>query len=92
MTIATPDRIRALLAETPVIDGHNDLPWELRTRARYDLDAIDLSQDQSATAAGRRGSPVLVRLRGTDAAGSHGGHGHIGADRRRTVYGRPVPR
>jgi membrane dipeptidase len=48
MTIATPDRIRALLAETPVIDGHNDLPWELRTRARYDLDAIDLSQDQSA--------------------------------------------
>ena len=41
------DRVRAVLAEAPVVDGHNDLPWELRTRARYDLDAIDLAVDQT---------------------------------------------
>ena len=42
-------RIRRLLATTPVIDGHNDLAWELRQRFNYDLDSIDLSTDQSAT-------------------------------------------
>ena len=35
--------------DTPIFDGHNDLAWELRRRVRYDLDALDLSVDQSAT-------------------------------------------
>ncbi|MGX2995106.1 dipeptidase [Streptomyces sp. JNUCC 64] len=39
--------VRALLAEYPVADGHNDLPWALREQVRYDLDARDLAQDQS---------------------------------------------
>lgn len=26
----------------PLIDGHNDLPWAHRNRARYDLDALDI--------------------------------------------------
>ena len=30
------DRARELLTEHPVIDGHNDLPWELRTEVAYD--------------------------------------------------------
>ncbi len=47
MTAASVDRIRALLAAAPVIDGHNDLPWALRNRVRYDLDALDISVDQS---------------------------------------------
>jgi len=38
-----------LLRNAPVVDGHNDLPWALRTRVRYDLDAIDIGVDQSAT-------------------------------------------
>ena len=42
------DRARALLAEHPVIDGHNDLPWELRSEVAYDLDARDVSQPQPA--------------------------------------------
>jgi membrane dipeptidase len=42
-------RIQELLREAPVVDGHNDLPWALRTRVRYDLDAMDIGQDQSAT-------------------------------------------
>ena len=39
-------RARALLAAHPVIDGHNDLPWELREQVSYDLDALDVSQPQ----------------------------------------------
>ncbi|MEY9841324.1 dipeptidase [Streptacidiphilus sp. EB103A] len=42
------DRARALLAEHPVVDGHNDLPWALRQQVGYDLDARDIATDQSA--------------------------------------------
>jgi membrane dipeptidase len=45
----TADDIRALLATTPVFDGHNDLPWELRRRVRYDTARLDLTADQSGT-------------------------------------------
>ncbi|MFV0129574.1 dipeptidase [Streptomyces sp. HMX112] len=38
---------RALLAEHPVVDGHNDLPWGLRQHARYDLDRLDIAADQT---------------------------------------------
>jgi membrane dipeptidase len=31
-------RIAAVLAQSPVIDGHNDLPWVLRVRGAQDLD------------------------------------------------------
>lgn len=39
---------RELLAGHPVVDGHNDLPWALRTQVRYDLDRRDIAEDQSA--------------------------------------------
>lgn len=39
---------RALLADFPVVDGHNDLPWALREHVRYDLDRLDIGADQSA--------------------------------------------
>ncbi|MGQ4384985.1 dipeptidase [Streptomyces sp. SAS_270] len=42
------DQARALLAEFPVVDGHNDLPWALREQVRYDLGARDIATDQSA--------------------------------------------
>jgi membrane dipeptidase len=42
------ERARALLAEHPVVDGHNDLPWALREQVRYDLDRRDIATDQSA--------------------------------------------
>ena len=40
------ERARALLREHPVIDGHNDLPWQIRqhTDGSGDLDAYDLTQ------------------------------------------------
>jgi membrane dipeptidase len=37
------DRARAIHASLPVIDGHNDLPWALRTAVDGDLDAADPS-------------------------------------------------
>jgi membrane dipeptidase len=40
----TSARIRDLLAGHPVLDGHNDLPWEARERAGYDWDRLDISQ------------------------------------------------
>jgi membrane dipeptidase len=41
-------RVDAILAHTPLIDGHNDLPWEIRTRFASKLSAIDLARDTSA--------------------------------------------
>lgn len=31
---------------TPVIDGHNDLPWALRTNGFYDFDKVDIATSQ----------------------------------------------
>ncbi len=42
------EQARELLAEYPVVDGHNDLPWALREQVGYDLDARDIATDQSA--------------------------------------------
>ena len=42
-------RINTMLAGAPVIDGHNDLAWELRSRVRYDLSDLDLALDQTAS-------------------------------------------
>ncbi|MFI2348229.1 dipeptidase [Streptomyces sp. NPDC019443] len=39
-------RARELLAEHPVVDGHNDLPWALREHVRYDLNRMDIAADQ----------------------------------------------
>jgi membrane dipeptidase len=65
-------RIEHILAQTPLIDGHNDLPWEIRTRFGSDLTKIDLSQSTAALPA-PAGSPPLMtdipRLRA----------GHVGA-------------
>ena len=47
-TNAQPDpRITRLLREVPLIDGHNDLPWQYRERAKNRLAQIDIRQDQS---------------------------------------------
>ncbi|WP_372343869.1 dipeptidase [Streptomyces sp. KL116D] len=42
------EQARAILAEFPVVDGHNDLPWALREQVTYDIDARDIAADQSA--------------------------------------------
>src|SRR5665213_1465581 len=37
--------IRQILAETPLIDGHNDLPWQFRKLSQIGLDGIELAGD-----------------------------------------------
>lgn len=39
---------RKLHAETLLIDGHNDLPWELRQQARGQFDKLDISKVQKS--------------------------------------------
>lgn len=64
--LADPNLSRALnvLRTTPLIDGHNDLPWEIRTDAiaPYDVDLYDLRVKT-------RGMTDIARLRA----------GHVGA-------------
>jgi membrane dipeptidase len=36
-------RVRTLLGEHPLIDGHNDLPWRARTLAGYDWERLDIA-------------------------------------------------
>jgi membrane dipeptidase len=38
-------RVERVLDETPLIDGHNDLPWEIRARFKSDFAAVDLKSD-----------------------------------------------
>ena len=49
---AAPDtdyhaRVVRVLKQTPLIDGHNDLPWEIRERFKGRLADIDLASDTS---------------------------------------------
>jgi membrane dipeptidase len=40
-------RVARVLRQTPLIDGHNDLAWEIRERFAGDVAAIDLASDTS---------------------------------------------
>jgi membrane dipeptidase len=37
--------VTKVLADMPIIDGHNDLPWEIRERFASNVDAVDLKQN-----------------------------------------------
>lgn len=52
------ERITDLLAAHPLIDGHNDLPWQCRHEAAYDWSNYDIATDLS-----RRGHTDIARLR-----------------------------
>ncbi len=43
------DRARELLSRSPILDGHNDLPWTLREMGHADLDGVDLRAGLSGT-------------------------------------------
>jgi membrane dipeptidase len=40
-------RVDHVLARTPLIDGHNDLPWEIRERFNGDMSVFDFAADTS---------------------------------------------
>ena len=61
-----PARVLRVLEQTPLIDGHNDLPWEIRDRYKSRLTAIDLKSDTSKLPVGPDVTPLMtdiVRLR-----------------------------
>ncbi len=47
MSSSTEAEVRQLLKKTPLIDGHNDLPWQYRKRSN-DFSAINLRKDTRA--------------------------------------------
>jgi membrane dipeptidase len=55
-------RVDAVLARTPLIDGHNDLPWEIRLRFKSDLDAVDLASDTRHLPAPDGGAPLMTDI------------------------------
>ena len=42
------ERARALLKQTPLIDGHNDYPWALREKAQRVFEKLDIAKPQPA--------------------------------------------
>jgi len=55
-------RVDRVLAKTPLIDGHNDLPWELRDRSKGHLATIDLRSDTAKLPAPEGGSPLMTDI------------------------------
>jgi membrane dipeptidase len=59
-------RVLRVLEQTPLIDGHNDLAWEIRDRYQSRLSAIDLKSDTSKLPLKPDWAPLMtdiVRLR-----------------------------
>jgi membrane dipeptidase len=62
-------RVEQVLLRTPLIDGHNDLPWEIRDRFKNDLAAVDLKSDTTHLPFPDGASPLM-----TDIPRLHAGH------------------
>src|SRR5580693_4908539 len=55
-------RIEQVLQRTPLIDGHNDLPWEIRDRFKSDLAAVDLKSDTKHLPYPPDGAPLMTDI------------------------------
>jgi membrane dipeptidase len=62
-------RVERVLKQTPLIDGHNDLPWEIRERFQGRLSALDLKSDTSKLTPPADSAPLM-----TDIVRMHAGH------------------
>ena len=40
-------RVARILRDVPLVDGHNDMPWAVRSRSKGSFEALDLSKDTS---------------------------------------------
>jgi membrane dipeptidase len=47
LTASAQPAVERILSDVPLIDGHNDLPWQYRERVKNQLAKIDIAQDQS---------------------------------------------
>jgi membrane dipeptidase len=55
-------RLDRVLTQTPLIDGHNDLPWEIRERFGGDLAKVDLSANTAALPAPSGSLPLMTDI------------------------------
>jgi len=55
-------RVRRVLAQTPLIDGHNDLPWEIRSRFGGDLSKFDLGASTAALPVPAGGAALMTDI------------------------------
>src|SRR5271165_4958327 len=55
-------RVEQVLLQTPLIDGHNDLPWEIRDRFKGDFAAVDLKSDTSRLAVAADQTPLMTDI------------------------------
>jgi membrane dipeptidase len=55
-------RVEQVLQRTPLIDGHNDLPWEIRDRFKSDLAAVDLNSDTTRLPVPEGGAPLMTDI------------------------------
>src|SRR6202163_287694 len=55
-------RVEQVLLRTPLIDGHNDLPWEIRNRFKSDLTAVDLKSDTTHLPLPDGASPLMTDI------------------------------
>ncbi len=65
-------RLNRILEATPLIDGHNDLPWELRERTHGQLRSIDLGADTAHLTPPADGAALMTDIPRLKA-------GHVGA-------------
>jgi membrane dipeptidase len=55
-------RVANVLARTPLIDGHNDLPWEIRSRFGGDFGKIDLAKDAAKLPTAKGDAPLMTDI------------------------------
>src|ERR1700719_1538060 len=55
-------RVEQVLLRTPLIDGHNDLPWEIRDRFKSDLAAVDLKSGTAGLPFPEGGSALMTDI------------------------------
>ena len=56
------ERVQRVLAQTPLIDGHNDLPWEIRERFGGDLSRIDLGSSTAGLPVPADGAALMTDI------------------------------
>jgi membrane dipeptidase len=59
---AVDQRLDRVLTQTPLIDGHNDLPWEIRERFGGDLAKVDLAANTAALPAPAGSLPLMTDI------------------------------
>jgi membrane dipeptidase len=55
-------RVEQVLQRTPLVDGHNDLPWEIRDRFKSDLAAVNLESDTTHLPLAAGASPLMTDI------------------------------